>query len=130
VRDHSADRALDQQFGVTRTTGLNVFGFVTTNEAGKAHEGFLILLLASNPDLVGVDDDDEVTSVNVWRENGLFFSAQKICRLHRDATKHLIFGIDQPPFAVDFTGFGRKRLHRRLEKGTEATGRDGHCQPE
>jgi hypothetical protein len=43
--------------------------------------------------------------------------------------QHLIFGIDQPPLAIDFVGFGGKRLHRRLEKGTEATGRAGHCQP-
>jgi hypothetical protein len=41
----------------------------------------------------------------------------------------LIFGIDQPPLAVDFICFGGKRLHRRLEKGTEATGHGGHCQP-
>src|SRR5438067_1874864 len=55
--------------------------------------------------------------------------AVKPGRLDRDATEHLIFGIDQPPFAIHFIGFGGKRLHRRSEKGTEATGRVGDCQP-
>src|SRR5713101_2884938 len=51
------------------------------------------------------------------RENRLLFAAQKLGRFYRDTTKHLIFGIDQPPFAVDFVCFGGKRLHRRLKKG-------------
>src|SRR5437899_7974117 len=63
------------------------------------------------------------------RENRLLFAAQKLGRFYRDTTKHLIFGIDQPPFAVDFVCFGGKRLHRRLKKGTEATGHGGRCQP-
>src|SRR5207245_9216160 len=63
------------------------------------------------------------------REDCFLFAAQKPSRLHRNATEHLILGVDQPPFAVDFVGFGGKRLHRRLKKGTETTGRGGHCQP-
>jgi hypothetical protein len=62
-------------------------------------------------------------------ENCFLFAAQKSRRLDRHVAQHLILGIDQPPLAVDFVGFGGKRLHRRLKKGTEATGREGHCQP-
>src|SRR5438874_9276697 len=65
----------------------------------------------------------------MWSEDCFLFAAQKPSRLHRNATEHLILGVDQPPFAVDFVGFGGKRLHRRLKKGTETTGRGGHCQP-
>src|SRR5262249_50340864 len=36
---------------------------------------------------------------------------------------------DQPPFAVNFVGFRGKRLHWRLEKGTETTGHEVSCQP-
>src|SRR5436190_19234589 len=109
---------------MTRAARLNVFGFMTTNISGKAHEGFLILLLASDPDLFGVNHDDKVAGIDVWSEKGLLFSAQKVCCFDRDMTEHLIFGIDQPPFAINLTGFGGKRLHRRSEKGTETTGRD------
>src|SRR5437588_4077788 len=114
---------------MTGPARTNAFGIVSANISGKAHETFLFFLLAGHADFVCVNDDDEVTGIDVRCENRFLFSAQKICRLHGDVTQDLIFGIDQPPFAVDFTGFSGKRLHRRLEKGTETTGREGHCQP-
>src|SRR5437764_8870152 len=95
----------------------------------KTHETFLLFFFAAHANFVRVDHDHEIAGVDVRSENRLFFSAQKLCRLDRDLTEHLIFRIDQPPFAVNFAGFGGKRVHRHLEKGTEATGREGHCQP-
>ena len=129
VRNHSANRAFDQQFRMSRATRLHVFGFVSADVAGKAHEALLLLFLARDPDLVGVNHDDEIAGIDVGREKSLFLSAQKVRRLHRDPTQDLIFGIDQPPFAVNFVGFRGKRLHWRLEKGTEATGHEVGCQP-
>src|SRR6266705_4394867 len=129
VRNHTANCALDQQFRMTRASRLNVLGFMPAHVAGKTHEGLLLFLFAGDTDLLGVDDDHEVTGIDMRRENRLLFAAQKFRRLHRDAAEHLIFSVDQPPFAVDFICFGGKRLHWRLEKGTEATGHGGHCQP-
>src|ERR1700730_14435938 len=63
------------------------------------------------------------------RENRFLFTSQKLCRFHRDEAEDLILGVDQPPLAVDLTGFGGKRFHRRLKKGTETTGQAPHCQP-
>src|SRR5439155_17447847 len=83
------------------------------------HEGFLFFFLARHPDLVRVDHDNEIAGIDMWRENGLLFATQKPGRLDRDVAEHLIFGVDQPPLAVDLVGFGGKRLHQRLEKGTE-----------
>ena len=114
---------------MTRPACAHVFGFVPADETRKAHEGFLFFFFARHPDLFRVDHDDKVAGIDMGRENRLLFAAQQFRRFDRDLAQHLIFGIDQPPFAVDFIGFGRKRLHRRLEKGTEATGQGGHCQP-
>src|SRR5205085_1638158 len=114
---------------MARTTRADVFGFVPANETGKAHEAFLFFLLAGHAHFVRVNDDHEVSGIDVGSENRFFFSAQKRSRLDRDMTEHLIFGIDQPPLAVNLVGFGRKRLHWSLEKGSEATGLRRHCQP-
>src|SRR6202045_5074656 len=114
---------------MTRTSRPNVLGFMSAHVAGETHEAFLFFLFAGDTDLLGVDDHDEVTSIDMRRENRLLFTAQKSRRLYRHVAQHLILGIDQPPLAIDFVGFGGKRLHRRLEKGTEATGQGGHCQP-
>src|SRR6266568_5921490 len=114
---------------MTPTPRPHVFRFMPADIPRKTHEAFLFFFLPGDADLVGINDDDEVTGIDVRSENSLLFSAQKPGRLDRDPTEHLIFGIDQPPFAIHFIGFGGKRLHRRSEKGTEATGRVGDCQP-
>src|ERR1044072_6770036 len=112
VRDHSADRAFDEQFRVTRTPGPGVFGFVSTDESGKAHEALLFFLLARQAHFLRVDHDDEVTGVDMRRVNGLFFAAQKIGGFHGHLTEDLIVGVDDPPFAWHFIGFCGKRLHQ------------------
>jgi len=114
---------------MTRSTRADVFGFVAADVAGKAHEVFLFFFFAGHANLVGIDHDDEIAGIDMRSENRLLFSAQQVCRFDRDATENLIFGIDQPPLAVDFTGLRGKRLHRRLKKGTEATGQVVDCQP-
>src|SRR2546426_5145736 len=114
---------------MTSPSRANVLGFMSAHVAGETHEAFLLFLFAGDTDLLGVDDHDEVTSIDMRRKNRLLFAAQKSRRLDRHVAQHLILGIDQPPLAVDFVGFGGKRLHRRLKKGTETTGRGGHCQP-
>jgi hypothetical protein len=42
---------------------------------GKAHESFLLFLFAGHPHLVGIDDNDEITGIDVWSEDRFFLSA-------------------------------------------------------
>src|SRR5438477_11336097 len=51
------------------------------------------------------------------RENGLLFAAQQVRRFYRDFSQHLILGVNDPPLARDFAGFGRKRFHWEKEHG-------------
>src|SRR4029077_1309510 len=87
------------------------------------------LFFARDADPFGVDHDNEIAGVDMRRKNCFLFPAQELCRLDRNTPEDLIFSVDQPPFTVDLTGFGGKRLHRRLEKGPETTGRGVDCQP-
>ena len=100
---------------------------MATDKSGKAHEILLLLFLAGEPDLLGVDHHDEVARITMRRVNSLFLAAQKVGGFDRHATEHLVFGVDNPPLAWYFTGFCGKRFHR-AEKGTETTGQPRWCQ--
>ena len=41
------------------------------------------------------------------------FPAQQVGSLHRDAAEHLVLGVNDPPLARHFGGFGGKRFHLR-----------------
>jgi hypothetical protein len=49
----------------------------------------------------------------MWGENRFSFPAQQVGSLHRDAAEHLVLGVNDPPLARHFGGFGRKRFHLR-----------------
>jgi hypothetical protein len=127
VRNHPANRALDEQLRMTRPPCFDVLRFVATHETGKAHESFLVFLLAGEPHFFGVDDDDEITGIDVRRVDRLFFAAQQIGGFHGDATQDLVLGVNDPPFAWNFGGFCGKRFHRERE-GTESMVEAGGCQ--
>src|SRR5262249_54143570 len=106
----------------------DTLGFVSTDVTGKTHVTFLFFFLSSQSHFSRVDDDDEIARVHVWSKNGLLFATQQISRFHSYSSEHLVAGVDQPPFAWDFAGFGRKRFHLR-KKGTKSMGETGGCQP-
>src|SRR5439155_11055573 len=89
---------------------------------------FLFLFFSREADFFRVDDDDKISSVHMWRENRFFFAAQQVGSLDRDATEHFVLGVDEPPLARHFTGFGRKRFHS-WKKSTKTTGEAITCQP-
>ena len=104
--DHPSYGVLDEQLGVARAALLEVLGVVAAHKPGEAHESLGFFFLARHADFVGVDDDDEIARVNVGGENGFFFAAHQAGRLHGNAAKDLILGVDDPPVALHFVGFG------------------------
>ena len=68
VRNHSANRALDQQFRMARAPGAGRLRLVATDESGKTHVALLLFLFAGESDLVGVDDDNEIAGIDVRRD--------------------------------------------------------------
>src|SRR3954447_13042696 len=77
MRNHPADGAFDEQFRMALPASLGVLGLMTANVPGKAHESFLVFLLAGEPDLFGVDHDNEIACIHVGSEDGFFFAAKK-----------------------------------------------------
>jgi hypothetical protein len=86
--------------------------FVSADVTGKAHVTFLFFFLSGEPDSFRVDDNDKIARVHVWCKNGFLFATQQISRFYSDFSEYLVAGVDQPPFAWDLAGFGRKRFHR------------------
>ena len=86
--------------------------FVSADVTGKAHISFLFFFLSGEPDSFRVDNNDKIARVHVWCKNGFLFATQQISRFYSDFSEYLVTGVDQPPFAWDLAGFGRKRFHR------------------
>src|SRR5438309_11316577 len=87
--------------------------FVAADVTGETHVIFLLFLLSGEPNLFRVDDNNKISGVDVWRENRFSFPAQQVGSFHRDAAEHLILGVNDPPLARHFDGFGGKRFHLR-----------------
>jgi len=68
-------------------------------------------LVAGESDLAGVDDDDEVTGVDVVRERGLVLATQQRRRLHGQTTEDDVFGVDDVPLPGDVAGLGGVSAH-------------------
>src|SRR4029453_13531214 len=73
----------------------------------------LVELVARDLDALGVDDDDEVTGVDVRRVLGLALAAERVGDPRRKATKRLPLGVDEVPVAGDLARFGGIGLHQR-----------------
>jgi hypothetical protein len=71
-------------------------------------------LVAGDADLVGVDDDDEITGVDVRRVNGLVLAAQTECHFAGDTSEHLVGGVNHKPLVLHFGRLGAEGLHEGL----------------
>src|ERR1700733_6454349 len=77
--------------------------------------GLLVLQLGpAQRDLVRVDHDDEVTSVDVRSENGLVLAAQQHRHMAGQAAEHDVSGVDDMPLTRDVTVLWAESAHSRL----------------
>ena len=72
---------------------------------GKAHESFCSSFLPVTPHLVGIDDNDEITGIDVWSEDRFSFPRNRFAAFTATRPSTLILRIDEPPFAWDFRCF-------------------------
>ena len=103
---HAADGLLDRALRVLREELVVRDGLESARVAGVAVRLLLLELLTRQGDLVGVDDDDEVTGVDVVREGGLVLAAEERRRVRGEASEDHVGGVDDEPLAGDFTGLG------------------------
>ena len=117
VRDHSLDRALDEEFGTALAALAEGLGLVTSDESGEAHVALLGLFFAADLDFSRVDHDDEIAGINMGCEDRLVLAAKQVGGLDGDMAEVLVFGIDHPPLAFDLGSFSGKSLHSDFGKG-------------
>jgi len=77
---------------------------VTTDISGKAHVGFLLFFLAGDAHFFGINNNDEITRINMGSKDSFLFAAEQSCRFDRDPAKNLILGVDDPPLARNVSG--------------------------
>ncbi len=106
VRNHSANGVFDEQFRMATAARTHAFGFMTADEAGEAHEAFLLFLLAGDADLFRIDDHDEIAGVDMRSENDLVFATKEVGGAFGDVAENLVFSVDDPPLAGNVGGFG------------------------
>jgi len=63
-------------------------------------------LVTGQGDLLGVDDDDEVTGVGVRREDRLVLAAQQVGGGDGETAEDDVLGVDDMPLPGDVTGLG------------------------
>src|SRR5262249_57069776 len=78
---------------------------------------------AGHRDLLRVDDDDEVTGVDVWCVLRLALAAKPVGDLCRETPEGLPVGVDDVPLASDLARFGAESLHHKNGRLTSAGSR-------
>ena len=93
---------LHQHFGGLLTLTAGITGVVKVNLVGH--------LVAGQDDLVGVDDDDVVATLDVGRVAGFVFAAKNEGNFCTKTTEHLVGSVNNDPIAFNVFGVGGKGL--------------------
>ena len=105
VRHHALDSFFNNTLRVQFQRTTQGECLQTTRVAGVAVTEFTFTLVAGNSNLIGVDDDDMVTTINVGGILWLAFAAQKIGGDHSKTTQNHVSGVNDVPLAGNFTAF-------------------------
>jgi hypothetical protein len=101
VRDHATDRPLDKKLGMPLAARGEALGLMASYIARETHIRLLDILFSSNAHLLCIDDDDEITSVHVRREDRLAFATKQVGGLYRHMAEMLVCRVDDPPVALN-----------------------------
>ena len=108
VRQHAFDGVFDH---IPRIALHQIFehaGLGAAGIAGMREIRLLLETLARDANLIRVDDDHEITRVDMRRKDRLVLSAKYACDVRREPTKDKSVGVDDIPFLVDLDFLGLK----------------------
>ena len=111
LRKHALDGMLDHALRMLGHSLFEGFDLQPTRKTAVTIILFGSCLVARQTDLVGIDDDDKVTRIDVRGVLRLVLALQDMSGLGGDAAENLISCIDQDPFALNFVGLCVIRLH-------------------
>ena len=110
LRKHSLDGMLHDKGRLAVEHILGRSETLSSGVTGVTNVHFVGQLLAGKADLVGVDDDDVVTTVHVRREIRLVLATEDKSDAGSETTQHLIGRINNVPFFLDGTAIGGNGL--------------------
>ena len=67
---------------------------MTADIAGKTHVAFLFLFFSAKSHFLSVNDNHEITRIDMRRKNRFLLAAQQVGSFAGDPAQHLVFGID------------------------------------
>ena len=111
VGKHTADGKLHCLFGLCSHKGLVLDSLQTADIAGMTVVVLLLELLAGKDSLVGVDDDNELTAVNMRGEFGTVLSSENGGGGNGGLSERFAGGVDDVPSAVKRLFFCHKSRH-------------------
>src|SRR6478609_2640781 len=120
LREHALHGLLDDEFRLLGADIGELAVLFAADIAGERHVLSVLFLLTGEDDLAGVDDNDEITGIDVGRVSGLVTAAEDIGGFNGETAQHLAFGIDQIPLGLHCLFLGQIGFH--LRKG--AKGKD------
>lgn len=104
--DHALDRLAHDVAGVLASQALGDRTFLDpTGITGVIMEQLLVHLVAGQADLLGIDDDDIVATINMRGELGLVLAAQALGNDGGQTTQNEALGVDQVQPRVTSAGF-------------------------
>src|SRR5690606_23239586 len=123
LREHALHSVLDDEFRMANPLLGQLAVALAADETGEEHVAVLLLLLARDRDLFGIDHNDKVTGVDVGRVGRLVAAAEDVRDLDGKAAKDLALGIDEIPLGLHGLLLGEESLHekRGLELGFAGT---------
>ena len=103
--NHAFDGPLKDKLGTTfPNLGWSLDG-LATNVSRVTCVDLILLLIAGEPGMLGIDDNDEVTGINVRSEDCLVLATEKTGCLHGDFANDLVLGINNVPSPFDVGWF-------------------------
>src|SRR5690606_6801936 len=111
LRQHPLDRELDDPLGMLLDHAAERDQPLATRVAAVPEVRLLVGLVAGQPHLLGVDDDDVVAGVQVRGVDGLVLAAQDAGDVAGEPAEDLALGVDDPPAALDVVLTGCVCLH-------------------
>ena len=112
-RQHAADGALDQPFGIAFANVLRGLRAQTTGISAMAAVKFLRPLLAAELNFLGVENNDEVAVVDVRSPGRFVLAGDGPCNTNRERAQTLARGINDIPSVLRIGGLHLERLHNR-----------------
>ncbi len=108
---HALDCQFQRTAGVTRLHILEFGGVDAAGIAGVTVVGLVVGFVAGHTNFGGVDDNDEVTGIDVRGVDGFVFATQTEGHFAGDPTENLVLCVNHEPLMHDFGRFGAEGFH-------------------